>query len=48
MATKLMLCQLEKMKDMQLIGRPFEIKSSMKPEQEPELNKLVEDIYASL
>lgn len=48
MATKIMLCQLEKMCNMEIIGQPFEIKSSMKAHQEPELNKLVEDIYASL
>ncbi|MDF2500490.1 MAG: beta-lactamase [Anaerosporomusa subterranea] len=48
MATKIMLCQLEKMCNMELIGTPFEIKSSMKAHQEAELNKLVEAIYASL
>ncbi|KYZ77980.1 flavodoxin [Anaerosporomusa subterranea] len=48
MATKSMLCELEKMKNMEIIGAPFDIKSSMKAHQEPELNKLVDDIYASL
>ena len=47
-ATKLMISHLEKMQNMELIGKPFEIKSSMKPEQEPELDQLVAAIHASL
>ncbi|WP_312516346.1 FprA family A-type flavoprotein [Anaerospora sp.] len=39
---------VESMKKMEIIGTPFEINSSMKAAQEPELDKLVEDIYASL
>lgn len=39
---------VEGMKKMEIVGKPFEINSSMKAAQEPELDKLVEDIYASL
>lgn len=39
---------VENMKKMEIIGSPFEVNSSMKAAQEPELDKLVDDIYASL
>lgn len=48
MALKTMLGHLEKMSNMEIVGAPFEIKSTMKPQQEPELDKLVDAIYASL
>lgn len=47
-ATKCMLCELEKMCNMELISKPFEIKSAMKACQEPELDELAAAIYASL
>lgn len=48
MAGKVMLKLIEDMKNMELIGAPFEIKSSLKESQEAELDKLVEDIYTSV
>ncbi|MFD1773720.1 FprA family A-type flavoprotein [Paenibacillus rhizophilus] len=39
---------LESMKKIEFIGEPFEIHSAIKPEQLPELDQLVEAIYASL
>lgn len=48
MSVKVMRSILEKMKNMEIIGSPFEIKSSMKAEQESVLEELVESIYASL
>lgn len=48
MAIKVMSSLLAEMKNMEIIGTPFAINSSMKVEQEAELDKLVEDIYASL
>lgn len=39
---------IECMKNVEIVGEPFEIKSAMKQEQEPQLDRLVEDIYASL
>ncbi|BCG58612.1 FprA family A-type flavoprotein [Paenibacillus sp. URB8-2] len=39
---------LESMKKIEFIGEPFEIHSALKPEQLPELDQLVEAIYASL
>lgn len=39
---------IENMKKMEIVGKPFEVNSAMKAAQEPELDKLVEDIYASL
>jgi flavorubredoxin len=47
-AVKEMTEILESMKSIEFIGEPFEIKSSMKQEQLPELDQLVEDIYVSL
>ena len=37
-----------RMKDMQLVGEPFVVKSAMRPEQEAELDALADDIMASL
>lgn len=48
MAVKVMCSMLGKMKNMEIIGTPFEINSAMKPCQEPALAKLADDIYASL
>lgn len=36
------------MKNMELVGEPFEIRSSMKPAQEPELEALTQEIFSSL
>jgi flavorubredoxin len=47
-AIKVMRGLLENMKNMEIVGTPFEINSAMKPAQEPALDKLVEDIYQSL
>lgn len=48
MALKTMVGHLEKMSNMEIVGTPFEIKSTLKPQQEPELDKLVAAVYASL
>lgn len=36
------------MKNMELVGEPFEIRSSMKPAQEPALEALTQEIFSSL
>lgn len=48
MSIKVMRELVESMKNMEIIGTPLEINSSMKAAQEPALDKLAEDIYASL
>ncbi|CUH94696.1 hypothetical protein P22_0762 [Propionispora sp. 2/2-37] len=48
MAVRVMRNLIEEMENMEIIGMPFTIKSSMKVEQEAELDKLVDDIYVSV
>ena len=48
MAVKVMCSILGKMKNMDIIGTPFEVNSSMKASQEADLAKLVDDIRKSL
>lgn len=48
MSVKVMQSIFAGMKNMELVGTPFEIKSSMKASQEAALDQLVDDIYASL
>ncbi|NTW72707.1 MAG: FprA family A-type flavoprotein [Eubacteriaceae bacterium] len=45
---KVMTEILTGMKDFELIGQPFELKSSLKPENEKALEQLAEDIFMSL
>jgi len=47
-AVKVMREILGCMKNVEIAGIPFEITSSMKKDQEPELDKFVEDIYETL
>lgn len=39
---------MNEMKDIEIVGTPFDIKSTLKPEQEVVLEKLAEEIYHSL
>lgn len=47
-SVKVMRSILEDMKNMEILGAPFEVRSSLKAEQEEELDQLVEQIYQSL
>ena len=47
-AMKSMKEQLEAMQNMELVGEPMDICSSMKADQEPDLDKLADAIYASV
>ncbi len=47
-AVKVMTEYMSKMKNMEIIGDPLEVNSSLKPEEEEKVNKLVDVIYNSL
>ncbi len=47
-AVKGMTELLDTMKDMEIVGTPHDIKSTMKPEQEPDLEEIADAIYRSL
>ena len=47
-AVKVMTEYISKMKNMEIIGDPLEVNSSLKPEEEEKVNKLVDVIYNSL
>jgi len=47
-STAVMQEMVSKMKNIEIIGEPFELKSTMKAEQEEDLNKFVEQFYNSI
>lgn len=47
-AMKSMKEQLEAMQNMELVGEPMDIRSAIKPDREPELDKLADAIYTSV
>ncbi|HBD63176.1 MAG TPA: flavodoxin, partial [Clostridiales bacterium] len=47
-AVKSMQERICSMKNVEIVGTPFEITSSMKQNQEDELNKFIEEFYSTI